>query len=324
MTLVEGREHTASDDAPALSTKPSRRVWLGVGGVIMLVVAVTAALLLRTDPARVVTNAPTATGADPVESIRTAIEVLFEPGHSAVDKLAQVDDSGDLSYVITKGMTDPRAPVLTLTVTAVEVAGESATAHIDFFIQGGLAMKDARLGMVRVGDRWLAQHASYCALVETSGPPCPREDRLSPDGPTRQAIADVMARTVLATDHTRHFAPNSADSPVVVTDGTSGTLTAARGFVTDTNDPTEGQLVFLWHNDQFLGWATSQLVLGLELHANDATSINVTYGYMKPGEGACCLTGQDPVVYHWDGTKVVADRDPLAQDFFGTVELLPA
>ena len=298
------------------------RALAGAGVALVAIVIAGTAMALRTDRQRVATNVPSV-ATDPADEIRAAIKVLFEPGHSADDKLAQIDDAHDLSNVITQGMADSRAPNLTLTVSAVDINGDNATAHIDFYIQGALAMKDATLDMVHVGDRWLAQRASYCALSATSGPHCPTTDPATTSGPTTQAIEGVMARTVPVNDHTRHFVPAVAGSPITVSDGGTGTLTAALGVRTDTAD-YGGQLVFLWHNDEFIGWATSQYGFKLDMRTVDGTSIEVTYGYIKPGEAACCPSGQERVVYHWDGTRVVADHEPPPDIFYGAVELLPS
>jgi hypothetical protein len=281
-----------------------RRTLIAVASVTVVLAVVGATFATIGRDRQHVTTGQDGPSEEATDMIRAAIAILFEPGYSIDDKLAQVDDSNDLRDAITQGTKDPRAPRLTATVTSVDVHGSAATAHIDFFIDGAVALAGATLGMVRVGDRWVAQRQSYCNLIASSGPPCPSNAPTS----TTQGLAAVMARTV-PTDNpsNEHFVPTGVS--LAVPDGVSGQLTAAVGVRSGTGDGG-GQVVFFWHDGTFIGWNSNHQSFKLGIEAAGTASIQVTYLYLNPGEAACCATGQASVTYHWDGSQLLASGDP--------------
>lgn len=163
---------------------------LRLGGLLAVVAAVVGVVLVTTDGDEAgdqrVASGGSASGArsgatsDDEAAIREAIELLFAPDASIDDKLARLADSGDLRQLMEEGQQDPRAAVLSLEVTGIvfhdadaDAAADAATATIDFFLRGSIAMSDAVLDLVRVDGAWLVRRDSYCRLRATSAPPCP-------------------------------------------------------------------------------------------------------------------------------------------------------
>ena len=154
----------------------ARRVVL-ITGCVAAAFLVGGALWLTPRDGTTVATVGTPTADEPTvdapTQIRQAVETLFLTGPSLEERLAQIDDPTDLEPAVASGMQDDRAGRLTLEIGAIEVTDPTATAHIDFFLNGQSAMPDGRLEFTKATDRWLATRDSYCALIATGGVYCP-------------------------------------------------------------------------------------------------------------------------------------------------------
>jgi hypothetical protein len=144
----------------------------GVSGTSNPLIASSASAGVPTVPSP--TTEPGPDHATVVAKITSEIVTLFGYGPSLDAKLAIIADGASLRSVVAQGMADPRAPVLSLRVTAVVLTSpSSAVATIDFFLKGMPAALGSKLEFGLTGGEWTATRFSYCALLLTGGLHCP-------------------------------------------------------------------------------------------------------------------------------------------------------
>jgi hypothetical protein len=290
-----------------------RQAVVGVAAAL-LVFAATAGVFAatRTGDGRVVTAEPGSV--DDRAAIEATIRTVFEPGSTLDERRALIKDGDDLRDAIGRAQADTRSAVLTIAITAIELDGDAATAHVTYYL-GGSQAATGSIPLVQEGGRWLVTRAGYCA-VAPSVTQCPLDGSTSTTtstsvpatsgGPTPEDVAATMRHTTLEDDPDQYFVP--FDTPITISDGAGGTLTAIIGGHVNSADGG-GQLVFFWHNDAFLGWDKDHEGFKVSVQAGDGAAFRVSYVYLRDGEPACCPTGTVDVVYAWDGLQIVPDRD---------------
>ncbi|ACX51899.1 copper amine oxidase domain protein [Ammonifex degensii KC4] len=108
---------------------------------------------------------------------------------------------------------------------------------------------------------------------------------LPPAAPTQQEIESIMARTVEQDDCRFHFVPEG--DPLTVPDGQGGTLTAVIGQRYPTADGY-GELVFFWHNKDFLGWDCDHEHNDIiDVSSPGPGRITVTYAHYAENDPLC-------------------------------------
>jgi hypothetical protein len=293
-----------------------RQAVVGVAAAL-LVFAATAGVFAatRTGDGRVVTAEPGSV--DDRAAIEATIKAVWEEVRPLDEKLALIEDSDGLAEVIKAAESDPRAALtLTITVRSVDFAGERATAHVSYYLAGRLAATVPDIVLVKRDGRWLVTRASFCDVVSAAAQCPPPGETLATTtstsvpatsgGPTPEDVAATMRHTTLEDDPDQYFVP--FDTPITISDGAGGTLTAIIGGHVNSADGG-GQLVFFLHNDAFLGWDKDHEGFKVSVQAGDGAAFRVSYVYLRDGEPACCPTGTVDVVYAWDGLQIVPDRD---------------
>lgn len=132
-------------------------------------------------------------------------------------------------------------------------------------------------------------------------------DTLQSTGASRVAIVAAMTATTEDTDPTTHFA--APGKPVVVSDSKGGTLTAVVGMRYPTADGY-GQLVFFFHNDQFIGVSTPKEANQiLSVKPGGPKAFDVTYAHYAPNDPMVDPTLPPvPVTYSWNGKHMTPTR----------------
>jgi hypothetical protein len=295
-----------------------RQVVVGTAAAL-LVFAASAAVFATTRPdsGRVITAEPG--GVDDRAAIEATIRAMFETVHSVEDGLALIDEPAGLAGVMEAAQSDPRAALtLRIDIGSIDLSGDSAIADVSYYLSGNLAATKPEISLVKRDGRWLLTRASYCEVVsaavqcpapgETYTPTTSTSILATSGGPTQEDIAATMRHTTLEDGPDQYFVP--FDTPITISDGFGGTLTAVIGGRANTGDGS-GQLVFFWHDDAFLGWDKDHEALKLRLSVESANgpAFRVSYAYLRDGEPACCPTGTVDVVYAWDGLKIAPDQD---------------
>jgi hypothetical protein len=137
--------------------------------------------------------------------------------------------------------------------------------------------------------------------------------------PSATEIALEMSRTVESGSVSEHFTPGPTTE---ILDGSGGTLTAAVGVRSPTADGY-GQLVFFWHNDEFLGWNASQETISIEQIDSPASGVfEVKYAQYAPSD-PISSPSLPPVTitYRWTGSALESSGTP--PNLIGSVKLLP-
>ncbi len=147
--------------------------------------------------------------------------------------------------------------------------------------------------------QWRYQQIGMTATPASNAPQSP---------PTAAAITDVMSRTVEVGDPTVHFTPVA---PLAVDDGQGGVLTAVIGTRSPTADGY-GQIVFFWHNQNFLGWDSSTESIAISrLTSPSPGVIAVTYVHYGPNDPLCCASLAPVTInYSWNGTALQSSGAP--------------
>jgi hypothetical protein len=291
-----------------------RQAVVGVAAAL-LVFAATAGVFAATRPGdgRVVTAEP---GVDDRAAIEATIKAMFETEHSVEEGLALIDEPAGLAGVMEGAKADPRSALtLRIDIGSIEISGDSAIADVSYYLSGSLAATAPEISLVKRDGRWLLTRASYCEVVSAAVQCPPPGETLATTstsvpatsgGPTPEDVAATMRHTTLENDPDQYFVP--FDTPITISDGAGGTLTAIIGGHVNSADGG-GQLVFFWHNDAFLGWDKDHEGFKVSVQAGDGPAFRVSYSYLRDGEPACCPTGTVDVVYAWDGLQIVPDRD---------------
>ena len=131
-----------------------------------------------------------------------------------------------------------------------------------------------------------------------------------------------MWRTILANEPLEHFYP--AGQLTTTSDGAGGALTAEVGTLLPSTDG-DGQLVFFWHNRQFVGWDSSiESMSVLQLESLGAPGFRITYANYAPNDPACCPSLIPiSVAYRWRrGVLVAQQPGPLVSPVPGRVRLI--
>jgi LppP/LprE lipoprotein len=144
-----------------------------------------------------------------------------------------------------------------------------------------------------------AASAAPTSPTSTGVPPPP-----TPPVPSASDIASEMARTVEIDDPSTNFEP--IGEPVTVSDGESGTLTAAIGRRSPSGDGT-GQLIFFWHNTSFLGWHSDREATRFGgLSGVGPRHISAVVNVFGPTDPLCCPTLPPVAIsYQWIGQRIV-------------------
>jgi hypothetical protein len=140
--------------------------------------------------------------------------------------------------------------------------------------------------------------------------------------PSTTQIARVMWRTVLVREPMEHFYPSS--EPATISDGSGGNLTAEVGTNLPSTDG-DGQLVFFWHNNRFVGWDSSvESMTVLQLQSVGPGHFRVTYSNYAPNDPACCPSLIPmSVAYRWSGDRFIAEAPlPMSRPVPGRVGLI--
>lgn len=123
--------------------------------------------------------------------------------------------------------------------------------------------------------------------------------------PTSQQIAAQIANTHEVAYPNEGF---SGGSPVTVSDGTGGYLTAVPAGRTPSADG-HGWLVFFWHNQTFLGWDTNKETWNVTVQSEGTNAIQATYPDYAPGDPACCPSLPPvTITYSWNGTGLAQNQ----------------
>ena len=160
-----------------------------------------------------------------------------------------------------------------------------------------------------------------CAFLLGAAPASSALSRSTPShasaaGPSKAAIAAVMAETVEVITPSEHFVP--AGKPVSASDGAGGALTAEIGQRFPTADGY-GQLVFFWHDGRFLGWDSRYESMSImRLRSAGPRTFKVTYAHYAANDPA-----YDPslppvtVSYRWRHQRLIASATPPNRSFPG-------
>jgi hypothetical protein len=176
--LLEPLTHVSEPDLDRIYRRRARRrgrrrATLAIGVVVVLALL---GLALWIAPERGATVATVGQAqVDTDAEARRVVETLFLQGPTLDEKLAQIDDATGLEAVVAQGMQDDRAHRLTLAITSIDANDPTVVVHLDFSLDGAIAMPNATLELRRVGDRLQATRPSYCALIHTGGLSCPED-----------------------------------------------------------------------------------------------------------------------------------------------------
>lgn len=146
------------------------------------------------------------------------------------------------------------------------------------------------------------------------------ENRVSSETPPvhLQTVLDAMARTVEVDDPKIHFAPpvpGEEPNLVSVSDGKGGWLTASVGRRTPSADGY-GQLVFFFHNDDFVGWDSKYESTSIRsIEGYGIGCFKVTYANYAPEDPLCCPSLPDKVIfYRWNSKLKRFDASDVPPD----------
>lgn len=143
-------------------------------------------------------------------------------------------------------------------------------------------------------------------------------------GPSSKQITDVMFRTVLVDLPGEHFYPSG--QLTTTSDGSGGKLTAKVGTSLPSIDG-DGQLVFFFHNNRFVGWDSKVENMSiLQVQTYGPRHFQVTYANYASDDPACCPSLIPiSVPYRWSGERFVAGAPPpLVSPVPGGVRLVRA
>ncbi len=123
--------------------------------------------------------------------------------------------------------------------------------------------------------------------------------------PTGQQIATQLASTHETIGPGEGFV---GGPPVTVSDGDGGYLTAVPAGRSPSADG-HGWLVFLWHDQRFLGWDTNRESWNVTVRADGMDAIQATYPDYSPGDPACCPSLPPvTITYSWNGAGLTQSR----------------
>jgi LppP/LprE lipoprotein len=126
-------------------------------------------------------------------------------------------------------------------------------------------------------------------------------------GPSR-SLAQRYAHRTYVVDPTLGRRTFHLDTPRFAVRATDGSTITAFGAVLDSADGT-GQIVLLFRDGRFLGWASAYDTLHLAVRSS-AGAIAVTYGVYRGNDPFCCPSSKKTIRYRWNGSRIVADGTP--------------
>lgn len=131
--------------------------------------------------------------------------------------------------------------------------------------------------------------------------------------PTKKDIHQELSLLVETEDPTTHFARNG--SPLTISDGNGGTLTAIVGLRNISADG-HGEVVFFWHGQTFLGHDRASESMGGDVLSSPSAGVfTVEYPRYRPKDAACCPSLTPAKVnYRWDGKRLKPDKTPPARE----------
>ena len=125
--------------------------------------------------------------------------------------------------------------------------------------------------------------------------------------PSRAKAKAYAHRTYIAQfGHHRRFALAGPRHTVRAKDGSR--ISAWAIILADSGDGT-GQAVELFRGKHFLGWASAYDTVRLAV-SRHRRSIAVRYGVFRGNDPFCCPSGRKTVLYHWNGSRIVANAAP--------------
>jgi hypothetical protein len=94
------------------------------------------------------------------------------------------------------------------------------------------------------------------------------------------------------------------DTPRLSFTAADGSTISAWGAVLDSADGT-GEIVLLFRNLKFLGWASAFDTVHLSVKTS-GKAIAVTYGVYSGNDPFCCPHARKTIRYRWNGHRIVA------------------
>jgi hypothetical protein len=130
-----------------------------------------------------------------------------------------------------------------------------------------------------------------------------------------------MRRTIERDDPSTHFSTLSS-SPITVPDGNGGWITAAHGTRYPTADGY-GQLVFFWHNKEFIGWDAIYESLSSKITDYGPGYFVVSYSnYAKGDSLASPSLPNINIKYKWNGNSFISSGEPPQNTFGGVAKII--
>lgn len=132
-------------------------------------------------------------------------------------------------------------------------------------------------------------------------------------GPSRSTAQSYAHRTFAHQEFAGklHFMLNGPSHSVTANDGSR--LTAFPIVVENTGDGA-GQAVLLFHNGDFVRWASRRIAVKLGVGGRRGRRILVKYAVYRGRDAICCPSGGlKRVTYRWNGSRIVpSGRAPKA------------
>ncbi|HEY7619133.1 MAG TPA: LppP/LprE family lipoprotein [Solirubrobacteraceae bacterium] len=126
-------------------------------------------------------------------------------------------------------------------------------------------------------------------------------------GPSR-ALAQRYAHRTYVNDATLGRRIFHLDTPRYAVRAPDGSTITAFGGVLNSADGT-GEIVLLFRNLRFLGWASAYDAVHLGV-GTSGSAIAVTYGVYSGNDPFCCPHARKTVRYRWNGKRIVASGEP--------------
>jgi hypothetical protein len=122
-----------------------------------------------------------------------------------------------------------------------------------------------------------------------------------------------MSRTVEASDPSVSFLP---DKTITTSDGNGGWITAVHG----TRNPSAdgyGQLIFFWHNNQFIGWDATYTSISTDIAGFGPGYFVISYAHYAENDSMCAPSLPNVnITYTWNG-KSFTSSGSLPTNIYG-------
>jgi hypothetical protein len=123
-----------------------------------------------------------------------------------------------------------------------------------------------------------------------------------------RSLAQRYAHRTYITDPTLGRRVYHLDTPRLSFRAADGSTISAWGAVLNSGDGT-GEIVLLFRNLKFLGWASAYDAVHLSVKTSGA-AIAVTYGVYSGNDPFCCPHARKTIRYRWNGRRIVASGEP--------------